>query len=301
MTRSAVSPHSRVTILPVGIYPYVDKVTVWLKRPLIQTETAWIAARCRGKVEIKRNGEWIWISGRSTRVWHPNRAFQQRVQLYQPSDEVLEWLADRNDVRLTYFEPSLDLIFKNEEDWEDAYRFICKHHVKLYHRTQKVAFVGERGCTRYSGPRKAPNVMVVYCDRPSKVTGEYNCVHFDWRIKGFDALCRAGIKSIRHWLNMDKRKFWSERILLQQFNLNRLGEVHRSWYYPKKRLRPRTTDTGHLPYDVDRRTGSIIVRKFGSTQAVLDYASRKKFDARKCLVPIDIDDWLPRNEALPSV
>ena len=132
MTRSAVSPHSRVTILPVGIYPYVDKVTVWLKRPLIQTETAWIAARCRGKVEIKRNGEWIWISGRSTPVWHPNRAFQQRVQLLQPSDEVLEWLARRNDARLTYFELSLDLIFKNEEDWEDAYRFICKHHVKLY-------------------------------------------------------------------------------------------------------------------------------------------------------------------------
>ena len=119
---------------------------------------------------------------------------------------------------------------KMRMDWEDAYRFTCKHHVKLYHRTQKVAFVGERGCTRYSGPRKAPNVMVVYCDKPSKVTGEYNCVHFDWRIKGFDALCRAGIKSIRHWLNMDKRKFWSERILLRQFNLNRLGEVHRSWY-----------------------------------------------------------------------
>ena len=36
-----------------------------------------------------------------------------------------------------------------------------------------------------------------------------------------------------------------------------------------------------------------IVRKFGSTQAVLDHASQKKFDARKCLVPIDIDDWLP--------
>ena len=202
---------------------------------------------------------------------------------------------------MTYFELSLDLIFKNEEDWEDAYRFICKHHVKLYHREQQVRFVGKGGCTRYSGPRRAPNVMVVYCDKPSKVTGEYNCVHFDWRIKGFDALCRAGIKSIGHWLNMDKRKFWSERILLRQFNLNRLGEVHRSWYYPKKRLRPRTTDTGHLPYDADRRTGSIIVRKFGSTQAVLDHASQKKFDARKCLVPIDVDDWLPRNGALPAL
>ena len=107
--------HSRVPILPIGIYPYVDKVIVWVKRPLTQKETAWIAARCRGKVQIQRNGELIWISGRSTRVRHRNRAFQQRVQLYQPSDEVLEWLAGRNDVRLTYLELSLDLIFKNED------------------------------------------------------------------------------------------------------------------------------------------------------------------------------------------
>ena len=176
---------------------------------MTQTDTAWIEAGCKGKVETKRNGEWIWISDRSDRrrirVWHRNPAFQQRVQLYQPSNEVLEWLAHRNDARLTYFEPSLDLIFKNEEDCEDAYRFICRHHVKLYHRTQEVAFAGEGGCTRYSGPRKAPNVVVVYCDKPSKVTGEYNCVHFDWRIKGFDALCRSGIKSVGDWLKIDMR------------------------------------------------------------------------------------------------
>ena len=62
--RPMESPHPRITILPIGIYPYVDKAIVWLKHPLTQTETAWIAARCDGKVETKRNGELIWISGR---------------------------------------------------------------------------------------------------------------------------------------------------------------------------------------------------------------------------------------------
>jgi len=141
-----------VPILPTNIYPYVDKVIVWLKRPLTQTETEWIEAGCRGKVETKRNGEWIWISDRRgrrrIRVSHPKRAFQQRVELYQLSNEILERLAHRNDIHLTYFEPSLDLIFKDEEEHEDAYRFICKHHVKPYHRTQEVAFAGEGGCTR---------------------------------------------------------------------------------------------------------------------------------------------------------
>ena len=223
------SSHSRVPILPIGIYTYVDKSHPMAQTPFdFREETAWIAAQCR-KVEIKRNGELIWISGRPTRLRHRNRALQQRVQLYQPSDEVLEWLAHRNyDVRLTYFELSLDLIFKNEEDCDDAYRFTCKHHVKLYHREAAGSFVvGQGGRSRYTGPRRAPNVMVIYCDKPSKVTGEYNCVHFDWRIKSFDALCRAGIKSIGHWLNMDKREFWSKRILLRQFNLNRLGRALR--------------------------------------------------------------------------
>ena len=64
---SMASPHTKVPILPVGIYPYVDKVTVWLKRPLTQTETAWIEAGCRGKVETKRNGELIRISDRRGR------------------------------------------------------------------------------------------------------------------------------------------------------------------------------------------------------------------------------------------
>ena len=36
--------------------------------------------------------------------------------------------------------------------------FSRRHHAKLYHRTQEVAFVGEGDCTRYSGPRRAPNV-----------------------------------------------------------------------------------------------------------------------------------------------
>ena len=67
--------------------------------------------------------------------------------------------------RLTYFELSLDLIFKDEE-LEDAYRFICEHHVKLYHRTQKVAFAGKRAAPD-TRPAKAPNVVVVYCDKPS--------------------------------------------------------------------------------------------------------------------------------------
>ena len=61
------SPHTKVPVLPIGIYHYFDKVTVWLKRPLTQTEIPWIEAGCSGKVKISFNGEWIRISDRRGR------------------------------------------------------------------------------------------------------------------------------------------------------------------------------------------------------------------------------------------
>ena len=47
------SPRYRVTILPIAIYTYVDKVMVWIKRPWTQIETAWIAGAMRRESQDK--------------------------------------------------------------------------------------------------------------------------------------------------------------------------------------------------------------------------------------------------------
>ena len=72
------TPHTQEPILPIRIYPYVDKVTVWLKRPLMRWKTEWIEAGCRGKITTTRDGESIWISDsrgrrRTWRLASPSR------------------------------------------------------------------------------------------------------------------------------------------------------------------------------------------------------------------------------------
>jgi hypothetical protein len=136
---------------------------------------------------------------------------------------------------------------------------------------QGLRFVG--GVTRYTGPRKAPNVLAIYRDRPSKVTGEIYCVHFDWRIKGVPALRRAGIISVTDLLTLDHRQFWRERLLLRDFNLRDLGRMYHVHVAGKGRRRRQWvvfSGRKEFPYQVDLRAGATIVRALNSTQAVLD-------------------------------
>ena len=66
-------------------------------------------------------------------------------------------------------------------------------------------------CIFYEGKRGAPNLIAMYADKCSKVTGEVHCVHLDWRISRSYAIRRAGISNVRDLVHFDHRKFWSER------------------------------------------------------------------------------------------
>lgn len=278
-------------INPSGIYAYPDKVTAWVKCPLSAAEYAWVKERC-GYVDLRRNGDLVKMRDRWVRIWFPDPSYRQRVQMCQPSKELLEWFAHRNDVHMSYVELSLDWVFDDGESRADAYRFARRHHVKRHHRDQGIRFFqGEGGVTRYSGPRGAPNVLAIYYDKPSRVTGEVYCVHHDWRMKGA-ALRRASIASVRDLLELDYHKFWADRLLLRSLLVSRLGRAHQNWFRRTARRSPWIVRQGRFTYDVDRRVGSTIVRTLGSTQAVLDKFSRR-FDMRRCLVPIDVSHLLP--------
>ena len=271
------SPPSAI-INPTGVYHYFDKITVWLKHPLSFREVAWLTSQC-GSLHVLNKRPFFETS------------LEQRLQLYQPTREALEWLARRDDVLLNFVEWSLDWIFDHEFDRADAWEFVCQYHVKKYHRDQGVRFVGEGGVTRYTGPRSAPNLMVVYRDRPSKVTGELYCLHFDWRMKSAETLRRAGIHSVADLLRMSHRQFWLRRLLLYRLIPDQLGRRHWNYYQRRTRRRAWIVQCGSYRYDVFRRRGSIIARH-QSTQAVID-AYRRKFEVRACLKPIDVGHLLP--------
>ncbi|MFY9839267.1 MAG: hypothetical protein WAK55_22880 [Xanthobacteraceae bacterium] len=276
---------------PVGIYVFVDKTQVWLARRLSIEQLKWLKVECEsggGSLHVKNNTAWF------------NPQLKQRLQLNQPTDAALQFLEMLDGLHLNYVELSLDWTFVREDERNEAYDFLCRYHVKNYHRDQGIRWVGERGETRYTGPRGAANVLAIYRDRPSKMTGEVNCLHLDWRMRGPVALCRAGITSIQQLRKIDHRAFWQKRLVMARLIAKKLGRqyhVHVARKGPRRKPWVIFIGSRRFPYHVDERMGATIIRSLGSTQAVLD-AYRSYFNVRSCLQRMSVEHLLPKRGAL---
>lgn len=276
-----LTPAQRIN--PIDIREFTDRIQIWNADPLPIKHLKWLQSQSGG----------IHVANETARF---NPFLNQRIQLWQPSREALQSLATLRDTEFNYQERSLDLIFGEQESRDEAYQFACQYHVKQHHRDQLVRFCGTDASTRYSGPRRAPNVLVVYCGRPSKVTGAPFCVHFDWRIRGVTALRRAGFYSIADVLKVDHRQFWRDRLLMKSVNLRAFGRQYHIHVEGKgRRTAPWMIFVGgnEFPYDLDRRAGANIVHAVGSTQEVIDQY-RKRFPVSRCLDDIDIGHLLPK-------
>ncbi len=271
---------------PVRTHAYLDVVRVWLLRPLTTAEFTWL--RPHG------GGAKLRVHNRPARF---NRRYCQRLTLFQPTTDALQSLATR-DHHLTYAEISLDWIFSCKPHKNEAVDCLWQHLVKNNHRDQGVIFVGNEGTqSRYSGPRNAPNVIVVYSDKPSRVTGQNHCVHLDWRVAGGAALRRNGIHSLRDLLDFNFREFWERRLRICSLDLRSLGRMHCNRNNSVKRRGPwiQFDRNGTFAYDFHLRTGSIIVRASGSTQAVID-RYRKYFEVNRCVITHNVRHLLPRED-----
>jgi hypothetical protein len=276
-------PHISISVLSPEVHSYIDAARVWLRNPLSDSDLAWLRERAGGRK--------MHVQERPARI---NFNFVQRITLLQPMREALEWLSRRNDVLLNFAELSLDWVFASKGDRIAAFRATACTLVKQHHRAQGIRFVGEGdNVTLYTGPRTAPNVIVVYADRPSKATGD-PCLHLEWRAKGAAALRSAGIHAIRDLLDFDHRQFWRDRLILCELNRRGLGRRYNNWTRKSRRRGPWVIRyAGGFSYDVDLRAGSIIARACGTTQGVIDHCG-KHFNVRPCLTRItDIDHLLP--------
>jgi nicotinic acid phosphoribosyltransferase len=153
------------SMLPIARYAYVDGVRVWFKQPLTSDEIGWLREQRR---DVTGDGRYPKLRR------HPwpakfDRSYVERCNFYQPTEEVLRWLANREDALLNYVEISLDLIFENETEKETAARLVWRTIIKKHHGEQGIRF--DDG-TRYTAARGAPNLIAIYDDKPSKLTGD---------------------------------------------------------------------------------------------------------------------------------
>jgi hypothetical protein len=271
---SLAGPKSLVTPTPVAVYAYIDKIGCWLRDPLCQRDLAGLRCHC----------DWLWAE---ERVAGFNPDLRQHLQLYQPRPPALAWLARRNDLHFNYLENSLDWIFRTEDENDYAGDFLDHHFVKNRHRLQGIRYAG---ATRYTGPRRARNQLVVYTDRECKLTGETLCTHLDWRIRGSAAIRQAGL-SMRDLITLDQHEFWRPRLLLFGVDdLSRLGRKHNNHFWGTKRRRDWIEFYGSLYWNHDARLGRIVFTICdGKVQKLVD---RFAF-VRSSLIRLPVDDLLP--------
>ena len=268
------------SINPSDIFSYCDAIQIWLKHPLPRKDLTWLRSKC-GSIHVHdQPARFDW-------------SYQQRLQLRQPTHAALQSLSTLNELYLNRVELSLDWTFANEPERDAAYQLVCLHHVKKWHGQQHIGF---KKLTRYTGPPGARNLMALYPDKACRITGEVFCVHLDWRIKGPGAVRAAGVSSLHDLLDFNYRQFWEGKLLLCEFDVRSLGRHYNSHVAGKGRRRgPWIYFCGHdgwFAYDVDLRTGAIIIEALQSTQQVID-CYRGKFNVNRCLKSIEVQHLLP--------
>jgi hypothetical protein len=277
---------------PIAIYAYFDKIQFWRCEPLDHPSLSSLERNCGSGglyVEAKPAGF--------------NSKYRQRVELRQPSPEALASLAKENgDVLINRIELAIDWSFASCIDRDETFEFFHRRLVRRHHgKKQEIWLFSPTGQnrpddiahaeTRYDAGRWAPNLLACYREDHSRMTGELNVLHTEWRANGVAAVRRVGINSALDLLDFDHRQFWARRLLLLRASPGRLGRLFSNQFTGKKR-RAETY--------IDRRHGTVLIKSSVTTQQLID-RWRSKFRVHRALTQIPNDSWLPEPTTYTSV
>jgi hypothetical protein len=268
-------------IRPSDIYAYIDCVHAWVPRPFALQERAWLKRHCRWVRALPRRKRW------------DRHRYRQYLDLKQPTDVALHYLANINNVLVNYVEFALDWTFRYEDERDAATDIVNAHMIKRWHReSQGIRFV--KATTRYTAGRHASTNLVSYADLPSRMTGELACVHIEYRVRGQRTLRRMGISSPKNLVNYDHHAFWKQRLCMRAIDPDKMGRLHNRRVMGKGPRVGAWTSPIYpgLEYNYDRMAAGIIKRSLGSTQAIID-CYRKYGDVNACLVDLDVGHLLP--------
>jgi hypothetical protein len=283
-TDTSMRTYTTMPSKPTGICPYFDKIQFWVRNPLdFNTLTKLERACGRGGIHIEN---------RPARFNNRQRQYRQRIELRQPSDQALRWLARRSDVLVNRAEITLDLIFNSRAAKEEAWDFLHQHLVRRWHgKSQEIRVFRSpprnddpgTGETRYDAGGQVRNRLVLYAEDHSRLTGELNCVHIESRVSSPRAIHAAGIESGQDLPEFDHRAFWKKRLLLYAVDRRRLGLLIRNRQMGTKRR-----SVGWM----DSRAGEVYFHSYDTVQELIDKL-RSLCRIRLALKRIPNDSFLP--------
>ena len=299
----ALITFAAAAVKPRSIYAYFDKVQIWLRTP---ADSATIA---KWRNECGRGG----LYAENGLCGFPGD-YHQRVELRQPSDRLLGWIAQIDHALVNRVEVALDHIFECWADRDDALQYLHQHLVRRWHgkkqrikigRTSEKPTAGTRrpfepvdeiddADTRYDAGRSAPNGIAFYRNDYCRITGELHCLHVEWRAKGVRAVRGIGIQTLADLAAFDHRAFWQERLRLVEVDPERLGRSIRN-HHDGGKSRSGDIQTRHwdgLRYNEDLRYGRAVMDSCDSMQELLDkYGAQYRI--HRIITSIPNEDWLP--------
>lgn len=264
---------------PVSVWPYFDKIALWLRQPADKAALAALRQHCAQ----------LHVGNRRARF---DGNFHQRLELKQPPDAALRWIASRDDALINQIEVALDFVFANWVDRDDAYDFLDQHMVRRWHGKQRVFIHAGKNKTRYDAQRSARNSLVLYRQIYSRITGELCVMHLEWRANGLHAVRAAGISPGKDLLKFDHREFWKKRLVLCRIVAeDRVGRYLHNRTHSRKRRQPD---------DRDHRTGHVICNSVGTMQEMIDkYGAR--FGIQRVMEKLPIEAFLPSDTPYCSI
>ena len=287
-------PSAPVPMKPSAIYGYFDKIQFWVLTPLDSMTIASLRRQCG------QGG--LHVDNRPARF---DGGYRQRIELRQPSDNALAWLAGHDDALINRVEIALDFTFRSKVEKDRLFEFLHYHLVRRWHgknqkiklvrgtalKTSKVVDEIDDGETRYDAYR-APNKIVFYRNQFSRITGELNCLHLEWHLNLLKTVRSAGINSGRDLVEFNHRQFWQKRLLLCDVDRRRLGRLIRNRAAGKRRRTSEIKQTGRYRINIDGRTGEAHVRSFDTVQELIDQLKSSN-RIQRALVPISTKSLLP--------
>jgi hypothetical protein len=262
---------------PSSIIPYFDVIVIWLVTPV-------------DGCTLKRLRKHCDDLHHKNRIARFNKEFKQRLELKQPDEVALRWIASRRGL-INRVEVALDLIYATLAEAEATRSYLHRHLTRRWHFHQTILYYkNDPSNERYDGPRSAPNIITDYLQDHSRITGEYYCLHLEWRATGVKAVRAAGILRPRHVLTFNFRAFWEPRMRLYTVDPERLGRMFRNRQAGTRSYR-------FTPQD--RTEGEDTLRLYATMQELIDYYSPARIG--RILTPLSSEPFLPPRHIVLSL
>jgi hypothetical protein len=258
-------------VKPSSVVPYFDCIRLWLRSPVSARVIKKLRRLCGHLDTANKSGRW-------------NRDFRQRLTFFQPNDDALRWIAARRGGLVNHVQFTLDLLYNTRAAAAATRGYLDRHRVRRWHRRSQGVnhYHDDDSLTRYDAPPNARNNVTDYLEQTSRITGQENCLHIEWRAEGQEAVRAAGISTPRHLLTFDHRSFWKHRLRLYTVEPGRLGRLFNNRQEKTRR---------HDITEADHRLGRRLMCWGDTTQDFLDLFGSHRIS--HVLIALDTEPFLP--------